>query len=80
MVVKLNSCLTFNKISRPSSIPIPLCEDNEVLFALSKDDLKINATVVADLGPLNLRLSGVVDNQNREFKYSQEFKPSPRTP
>ena len=42
MVVKLNSCLTFNKISRPSSIPIPLCEDNEVLFALSKDDLKIN--------------------------------------
>ena len=24
MVVKLNSCLTFNKISRPSSIPIPL--------------------------------------------------------
>ena len=33
----------------------------------AKDDLKINATVVADLGPLNLRLSGVVDNQNREF-------------
>ena len=42
MVVKLNSCLTFNKISRPSSIPIPLCEVNEVLFALSKDDLKIS--------------------------------------
>ena len=33
----------------------------------AKDDLKINATVVADLGPLNLRLSGVIDNQNREF-------------
>ena len=33
----------------------------------AKDDLKINATVVADLGPLNLRLSGVIDNQDREF-------------
>jgi len=33
----------------------------------AKDDLKINATVVADLGPLNLRLSSVIDNSSREF-------------
>ena len=33
----------------------------------AKDDLKINATVVADLGPLNLRFSSVIDNQSREF-------------
>ena len=33
----------------------------------AKDDLKINATVVADFGPLNLRFSSVIDNQNREF-------------
>ena len=33
----------------------------------AKDDLKINATAVVDLGPLNLRISGVVDNQTREF-------------
>ena len=33
----------------------------------AKDDLKINATAVVDLGPLNLRVSGVVDNQTREF-------------
>ena len=33
----------------------------------AKDDLKINATVVGDFGPLNLRFSSVIDNQSREF-------------
>ena len=35
----------------------------------AKDDLKVNATAVASLmdGALNLRISGVVDNQTREF-------------
>ena len=32
----------------------------------AKDDLQINATGTVDLGPLNLRLSAVIDNQTRE--------------
>ena len=33
----------------------------------SRDLMKINATAVADFGPLNIRLSGVSDNANWEF-------------
>ena len=33
----------------------------------SRDIMKVNATMVADFGPLNIRLSGVSDNANFEF-------------
>ena len=33
----------------------------------SRDVMKVNATMVADFGPLNIRLSGVADNASFEF-------------
>ena len=40
---------------------------NKGISHRSSDLMKINATAVADFGPLNIRLSGVSDNANFEF-------------